>query len=248
MSPWDLLIAEGARPLFVHAHPDDETLQTGALLARLAAEGVETIVVTCTRGEMGEIIPGIAPVDLDAAGMVAVRERELAAAVEILGVAQHMFLGAPVARADALGPRVYRDSGMVWVREGLAGPADVTDDRSFTAAPVEEEVGDLLAAMTTSRATVLVGYDALGSYGHPDHVRVHEVCIEAARLSGLPLIEVASEPGAEGFEWLDLTDELPTVLTALQCHATQLTATSEGITHVGGQHQELPLRIGLRIA
>ena len=99
MNALDLLLAEGARPLFVHAHPDDETLQTGALLARLASRGVETIVVTCTRGEQGEIVPGTAPADLDPAGLVKVRERELAAAVETLGVAQHMFLGAPVARS-----------------------------------------------------------------------------------------------------------------------------------------------------
>ena len=234
-------------PLFVHAHPDDETVQTGSLLAWLAAQGLPVSVLTCTRGEQGEIVSGVLPASTTADELVRVREAELAHAIETLGVAASYFLGTPPARAAGLGRRDYHDSGMRWVAEGLAGPADIDDPDTFTASRLDDEVADLLALIDRVRPTVVVGYDRLGSYGHPDHVRAHELAAVAAEAAGLPLVEVASDPDTDGFEWFDLSDRKQTVIQALRCYATQLTVVDDHIVHVGGQHQALPLRAGLRV-
>ncbi|GAA2180046.1 PIG-L family deacetylase [Brooklawnia cerclae] len=234
-------------PLFVHAHPDDETLQSGLLIAWLAARQVACDVVTCTRGEQGEVVDGVLPPTITPDDLVRVRMRELTGALDKLGVAGRFMLGTPPARAGGLEARHYHDSGMRWVAPGLAGPADVDDPLAFTAAPLEEAVDDLLALIAETQPSVLVGYDRHGSYGHPDHRRAHEVAVAAARSSGVPMIEVASAEDAEGFEWFDLSAQLPVVIDALRCHATQLTVVDgDHIVHVGGQRQELPRKVGLR--
>lgn len=233
------------RPLFVHAHPDDETVQTGPLIAWLGAHRVDCAVVTCTRGERGEIVTGVLPT-VTPEDLVRVRMRELACALGRLGVSGRFLLGRPPARAAGLPSRRYHDSGMAWIAPGVAGPADVDDPLAFTAAPLDEAVADLLALIAAVRPSVLVGYDRLGSYGHPDHRRAHQVAAAAAGASGVPLVEVASTEDADGFEWFDLSEQLPTVVAALRCHATQLTVVDDHIVHVGGQHQALPRRVGLR--
>ena len=233
-------------PLFVHAHPDDETVQTGALMAWLAANNVEVQLLTCTRGEQGEIVAGVLPESTTPGELVRVREDELARAAQTLGITAAYVLGTPPARAVGHQRRDYHDSGMRWIAEGLAGPAEIDDPQTFTASSLDDEVADLLALIDLIRPSVLVGYDRLGSYGHPDHVRAHELADEAAQAAGLPLVEVASEPGADGFEWFDLSDQRSTVVAALRCHATQLSVVDGRIVHVGGQHQELPLSAGLR--
>lgn len=235
-------------PLFVHAHPDDETLQTGALLAWLTARHVDCVVLTCTRGERGEIVPGVLPSSVTAADLVRVRQRELACAIGVLGVGSHYYLGTPPARAHGLTRRDYRDSGMRWLAPGLAGPVDEDDPAALTAASLDDELADLLALVQQTEASVLVGYDDLGSYGHPDHLRAHELTRAAAKAAGLAMIEVASTPEAAGFDWFDLADERDTVVRALGCYATQLQVNDDHLVHVGGQRQELPLRVGLRRA
>src|SRR6478609_7192343 len=98
--------------LAVHAHPDDETLATGALLATWAASGLPVTLVTCTRGERGEVIgAGLAALEGDGPALAAHREHELAAALAALGVGDHVFLDGGV------GPR-YEDSGMAWLSSG----------------------------------------------------------------------------------------------------------------------------------
>lgn len=249
MTPLDLLVTETERqvfPLFVHAHPDDETLQTGALLAWLVANNVQPEVVTCTRGERGEVVEGQLPSSITDADLVRVRQRELSCALDALGVGDHDYLGTPPARAAGLQPRDYRDSGMRWVAPGQAGPAEGDDPDSFTAVEAVEPLADLLALIERVQPTVLVGYDNIGSYGHPDHIRAHEITLAASRASGIPMVEVASNPDADGFEWFDLADQRGALIEALRCHATQLIVHEHHLVHVGGQHQELPLRIGLR--
>lgn len=233
-------------PLFVHAHPDDETLQTGPLIAWCRSRRILADVVTCTRGEKGEVVPGALPATITTTDLVRVRGRELAEACRILGVNEHHFLGEAPARAPGEPPRRYRDSGMVWVAQGLAGPAETNEPDTFTSAPIDEAVADLVALITVTEPTLLVGYDRQGSYGHPDYIRAHEITVEAAKRTGLPMIEVASDPDDAGFEWFDLPETHDLVTSALGCYATQLSVRDGQIVHVGGQTQPISTRIGLR--
>ncbi|MDJ1136710.1 N-acetyl-1-D-myo-inositol-2-amino-2-deoxy-alpha-D-glucopyranoside deacetylase [Streptomyces iconiensis] len=164
------------RLLLVHAHPDDESITTGATMAKYAAEGAHVTLVTCTLGEEGEVIPAslahLAPDRDDALGPY--RIGELAAAMRELGVTDHRFLG---------GPGRYRDSGMMGApqneRPGCFWQADV------------DEAGELLAdVLREVRPQVLVTYGPDGGYGHPDHIQAHRVAMRAA--------ELATRAGADG--------------------------------------------------
>jgi N-acetyl-1-D-myo-inositol-2-amino-2-deoxy-alpha-D-glucopyranoside deacetylase len=161
---------DGRRLLLVHAHPDDESIGTGATMAKYAAEGVQVTLVTCTLGELGEIIP---PERRHLAwdsggGLGQYRIGELAAACAALGVTDHRFLGRP---------GKWRDSGM------MGSPSNDWDG-SFWRADVEEAAGDLLEVITQVRPQVLVTYDDNGFYGHPDHIQAHRVARRAFELAG----------------------------------------------------------------
>jgi len=163
----------------VHAHPDDETLASGALLAACAAAGLPVTVVTCTRGERGEVI-GDALVHLEGAGaaLAAHREAELAAALAALGVTYHAFL-------DTVPPQGvrYEDSGMAWLDDGRAGAADELPAGAFVAAPLDEAAERLARVLRDRRPDVVVTYEPRGGYGHPDHVRAHLVTTRAVQLA-----------------------------------------------------------------
>jgi N-acetyl-1-D-myo-inositol-2-amino-2-deoxy-alpha-D-glucopyranoside deacetylase len=160
----------GRRLLFVHAHPDDESIETGATMAKYAAEGAAVTLVTCTLGEMGEVIPAeLAHLAADAGGGLGQhRIGELAAACQALGVTDHRFLG---------GPGRWRDSGM------MGTPANDLPG-CFWRADVDEAAGELLAVIAEVRPQVLVTYDARGFYGHPDHIQAHRVAWRAVGLAG----------------------------------------------------------------
>lgn len=153
--------------LLVHAHPDDESIGTGATMARYAAEGARVTLVTCTLGELGEIIPPdlshLLPGELG-------RHRigELDRACAALGVADHRFLG---------GEGRYRDSGMT-------GLPDNDDPDCFWQASVAEAADALAEVIREVAADVIVTYDANGGYGHPDHVQAHRVTLLAHELTG----------------------------------------------------------------
>lgn len=168
--------------LAVHAHPDDETLATGALLATWAAAGLPVTVVTCTRGEEGEVIGDeLAHLEHDGAALAAHRERELAHALGALGVRDHVFLdrvGAPGAR--------YADSGMAWAGTGQAGRLDVLPPHAFVAADLDDAAARLATVLRVRRPDVVVTYEPGGGYGHPDHVRAHEVTSRALALAADP--------------------------------------------------------------
>ncbi|KMY22816.1 hypothetical protein ACU21_01445 [Actinobaculum suis] len=183
--------------LFIHAHPDDEAVQTGALVAALAAR-TQVSILTCTRGEMGEAIPGVLPENATAQDFIAQRLRETARGREILGAQAGYFLGTPPALAPGAHARHYSDSGMRWIREGLAGPAPQAPANALALLPLAQEVDDAVTLATAIGATVLIGYDAEGSYGHPDHLRAHEIALGVARRTGLPLFEIASSGVASG--------------------------------------------------
>ena len=157
------------RLLLVHAHPDDETIGTGATMARYAAARAHVTLITCTLGEEGEIhVPALAGLAADAADQLGgVRIGELAAACAALGVTDHRFLG---------GAGRYRDSGMM----GLP-----TNDhpRAFWQADLDEAAGHVLAVLREIRPQVVITYDDNGFYGHPDHIQAHRVTMRAAELA-----------------------------------------------------------------
>jgi len=156
----------------VHAHPDDESIGTGATMAKYAAEGAGVTLVTCTRGELGEIIPpDLADLAWDKRNQLGeFREGELAAACAELGVTDHRFLG---------GRGRWRDSGMM-------GEPSNDSDGSFWRADVDEAADALLEVIAEVRPQVLVTYDANGFYGHPDHIQAHRVAWRAfERADGL---------------------------------------------------------------
>lgn len=160
------------RLLLVHAHPDDESINNGATMARYAAEGALVTLVTCTLGEEGEVIPPelahLAPDREDRLGPY--RVGELAAAMAELGVTDHRFLG---------GPGRFRDSGMMGVEQNKRANAFWNTDVD-TAAPYLVEV------IRETRPQVLVTYDPDGGYGHPDHIQAHRVATRAAELAADP--------------------------------------------------------------
>ncbi len=162
-------VGGGQRMLLVHAHPDDESIGTGATMAKYAAEGAGVTLVTCTLGELGEIIPPeLAHLAADAdGGLGQYRIGELAAACAALGVADHRFLG---------GPGRWHDSGMM-------GEPSNDAPGCFWRADVDEAAGELLGVIREVRPQVLVSYDDNGFYGHPDHIQAHRVAWRAFELA-----------------------------------------------------------------
>ncbi|MEW2301765.1 PIG-L family deacetylase [Streptomyces sp. NPDC006655] len=154
----------------VHAHPDDEATSTGGVLARYAAEGVRTVLVTCTDGGCGDGPGGVKPGDPghDPAAVAALRRRELEASCEVLGIGHLELLG-------------YADSGM------MGWPAN-TAPGSFWSTPVDEAAARLAELMLRHRPDVVVTYDENGFYGHPDHIQAHRITMAA-----LALTDVASK-------------------------------------------------------
>ncbi len=245
-------LAGAGHVLFAHAHPDDETLATGALIADLVARGVRVSVLTATRGEQGQVVAGPLSSLEGTPALIAHRERELAGAVAALGVSQHAFLGEPPARADGRPTRRYQDSGMQWITPTVAGPGPDAGPDAFCVPDRGEAVADTEALLAAWRPDVVVSYDALGGYGHPDHVRMHEVARDAAAAFGVPFVEVVSiprdgsEPDGANVAWLSLGQHLPQVKEALSHHASQVTVDGREVVHSGGQREPIQLRTGLR--
>ncbi|WP_249522667.1 PIG-L family deacetylase [Modestobacter marinus] len=150
----------------VHAHPDDEATSTGGVLARYAAEGVRTVLVTCTDGGCGDGPGGVKPGEPghDPRAVAAARQAELAASCAALGIGHLEQLG-------------YADSGMSgWSTNDAPG--------SFWTTPVEEAADRLVALIEEHRPDVVVTYDENGFYGHPDHVQAHRVTMAALARTG----------------------------------------------------------------
>jgi N-acetyl-1-D-myo-inositol-2-amino-2-deoxy-alpha-D-glucopyranoside deacetylase len=213
------LVAEGfsgagRRMLLVHAHPDDETINNGATMARYAAEGAQVTLITCTRGEQGEVIPPeLAHLVADAEGGLGThRETELAAAMATLGVKDHRFLDDAGLGGDVPGDAVpgraglvgaglggavpgvrFVDSGMALDHEGRVVPAPGIPENAFTAADPKLAAELLARVLREVRPHVVITYEPGGGYGHPDHVRAHEVTMRACELSTSPGLD--GDPG-----------------------------------------------------
>jgi N-acetyl-1-D-myo-inositol-2-amino-2-deoxy-alpha-D-glucopyranoside deacetylase len=151
--------------LLVHAHPDDETINNGATMARYVAEGATVTLLTCTLGEEGEVlVPALAQLAADQADQLGgYRISELADAMAALGVTDWRFLG---------GAGRYRDSGM------MDTPAN-DKPRAFWRADLAEAVAHAVSVVREVRPQVLVTYDEVGGYGHPDHIQAHRVAMGA---------------------------------------------------------------------
>src|SRR4051794_15353442 len=167
------------RLLLVHAHPDDETINNGATMAKYVAEGRGVTLVTCTLGEEGEVlVPDLVHLASDADDRLGEhRIGELDAAMKELGVSDHRFLG---------GAGHYRDSGMEWDSAMHAKPKDTVRDDTFWRADLAEAATLLVEIIREVRPQVLVTYDEFGNYGHPDHIQAHRVAMYGAQLAAVP--------------------------------------------------------------
>lgn len=160
----------------VHGHPDDESITTGGTLARCAAEGVTTCLVTCTDGRYGPVNPDLG-LTLSPDDLASVRSAELHAAATALGVGQVRQLG-------------YHDSGMTGSRENTAA-------QSFWSQPVDDVLGRVVEIIRSFRPHVVITYDPFGGTGHPDHIGAHRVTVLA--------VEAAAEEyayAASGGPWV----------------------------------------------
>ncbi len=235
------------RLLLVHAHPDDESIGTGATIARYAAEGAQVALVTCTLGELGEIIPPeLAHLAADRENRLgAHRITELAAACAALGLADQRFLG---------GPGRWRDSGMM-------GMETNRDPRCFWQADVKQAAAELARIIREVRPQVLVTYDENGFYGHPDHIQAHRVASAAIRLAaegGQGSWQVAkfyatampqSVATAAGLPWFVPDDQVTTEIdgsaclaaktAALRAHATQIVVDGDRFALSSGGWQPI---------
>jgi N-acetyl-1-D-myo-inositol-2-amino-2-deoxy-alpha-D-glucopyranoside deacetylase len=148
-------------------------------MAKYAAEGIGVTLVTCTGGEMGEIlVPELAHMAADQDDTLAdQRKVELDLAMKELGVTDHRYLG---------GFKRYRDSGMQWHEDGHAVAADDVHENAFWHADLTEAADHLVEVIREVRPQVLVTYDEFGGYGHPDHIQAHRVATYAASLAAVP--------------------------------------------------------------
>jgi N-acetyl-1-D-myo-inositol-2-amino-2-deoxy-alpha-D-glucopyranoside deacetylase len=241
------------RLLLVHAHPDDETLSTGGTIARYAAEPDTAVtLVTCTLGEQGEVIPDelaeLAPERGDQLG--GYRAGELAAACSALGVRDHRYLG---------GIGRWRDSGMALAGHGVRAAMPERLHPRALARPdaLDEQIEQLVAVLEEVQPQVVVTYGADGGYGHPDHVRAHEITAAAVRrvparmfctVVGRSTLDagLAKLAGRDGLPFrMPEPDELPSVpdeairvrvdveaqraarIAAMRAHATQVAVWSD---------------------
>jgi mycothiol S-conjugate amidase len=153
--------------MFVHAHPDDESSKGAATMARYAKEGYRVSVVTLTDGSAGDILNPAMDRPEVKENLAAVRQAEMDAAREILGVRQE-WLG-------------FMDSGLP---EG--DPLPPLPWGCFALQPLERAAAPLVRLVRRFRPHVILTYDENGGYPHPDHIQTHNVSVEAFRAAGDP--------------------------------------------------------------
>lgn len=220
------LLPDAESVVFFHAHPDDETLSGGALLAAMVAAGRRVAVVTATRGERGEVRAGVAA----GSDLASYRAQERDAALAALGVETGAWLGKG---------RRYTDSGMRWVAPGVAGPDLDAPLDCLSRADPKQASADLAEFVLEFGADALISYDASGGYHHPDHVACHHIAQLAAAATDRASYELVSAGIAPpaGAQWLDHPDQRENLLAALRCYGSQFGVEGAEIVHVGGQRQ-----------
>lgn len=155
------------RLMAVHAHPDDESSKGAATMARYVREGIDVMVCTMTGGERGDVLNPAMDRPEVKADMARIRREEMARAREILGV-QQRFMG-------------FVDSGLP---EG--DPKPPLPDGSFALVPLAEAAAPLVKAVREFRPHVILTYDENGGYPHPDHIKTHQVTVEAFEAAADP--------------------------------------------------------------
>ena len=214
--------------LTVHAHPDDESISTGGIMARYAAAGVRVVCVTCTGGEHGEIVVPELDTPANHARLAEIRREELRRALARLGAIESRMLG-------------YVDSGMM-------GTPQNDEPGAFWGADFDAAVERLLAIVRDVRPQVIVGYNDFGGYGHPDHIRsalIAKAAFERADDDAEPpakLYEVtrdwtrleevrarATERGAEAW-WNPDADETDEQRRQREAHFAQMQAAQGPLT------------------
>jgi LmbE family N-acetylglucosaminyl deacetylase len=198
----------------VHAHPDDESLSTGGILARYAAEGVRTVLVTCTDGSCGDGPGGVKPGEPghDRVEVTRVRQTELERSCQLLDVGHLELLG-------------YRDSGMMgWPQNDEAG--------AFWGMDVDVAAQPLVELVERYRPQVMVTYDANGFYGHPDHIMAHRITMAAASSSGIPVKVYHTAVPRSGLK--EFTD----ALRASGAEPPEPSDREEGQFHAGDEDEE----------
>ncbi len=201
------------RALFVHAHPDDETIGSGATMARYVAEGVHVTLVTCTLGEQGEVlVPDLLGLGADRADQLGgYRLAELQRAMHALGVTDFRLLG---------GVGRYRDSGMMGLETN-------DNPRAFWQADLDAAAAELVSVIREVRPQVVVTYDENGGYGHPDHIQAHRVAMRA--------VELAADPGHPGGE--------PWEVTKIYWTALPRSVLAEGIDFLRSLGEDSPFGV-----
>ena len=213
-----------ATAVFFHAHPDDESIATGGTMARMAAAGHRVVLVTATRGELGEVPDGMLSPGETLADR---REIELATACKALGVARHEYLG-------------YRDSGM-------EGEPTNDDPACFWQADIGEAADRLAAILHEEGADVFTAYDEHGNYGHPDHIQVHRVGLEAAKRARTERVFMATvnrdhllSLAAAAPEMVDVMDEEQRALLAtLGVTADRITTAVDVTGYLGHKRRAM---------
>lgn len=164
------------RLMLVHAHPDDESSQSPATMSKYVDEGAHVTLVTCTLGELGEILTPesahYSPAELGEH-----RSTEIAEALRIVGVTDHEWLG---------GRGRYHDSGMTTNEDGHVIPVPEPPNGAFWEADLLEASDYLVALIRDRRPQVIATYDPIGNYGHPDHIQAHRVTMYATQLAAVP--------------------------------------------------------------
>ncbi len=223
---------------FFHAHPDDETLATGGLIAHLVASGKRVSVLTATRGERGEVYP-----DVTYQNLSDLRVSELARALRTLGADGPAFLGSAPAVTE---PRRYEDSGMIWLSPGLAGPDPKAPPDCF--ANVKTALADLRAWCKHAQPDLLLTYGPAGGYGHPDHVRCHELASEVTDLVAVGNFYGPQDPVSGDAVTINHSRFVDVVRAAHACYSSQFRLDGEQIIHVGGQRTRIALETRLTLS
>ena len=247
------------RLLFVHAHPDDETITTGGTIARYAAAGHDVTILTCLLGEEGEVIGS------EWAELVADRADQL-------GGYRVLELTRALAALGAAPPRFLAAAGR-WRDSGMAGTPSAANPRAFVNADPDEAIAALVAVIDEVRPHVVVGYDPAGGYGHPDHIQAHRFTTAAvdaaswdvrkfywtvtdgdaledavAALGEIPAAwrrpapgELPGIPSAQVTARIDIRGVLDVKRAALRAHATQVTVAESGTMYALSNNIATPL-------